>query len=278
MNSRVNSNLHSVSFSLNSPVPNAYFAKHVDDTMPQDSTQSTGHTSVSVVKQELPSNERTNEPVISSLGGEYQHRSAEDESMCVETHDENTAVNSQTQDYLANGLSDEEIISSLSQTESPSPVTTNGYQTTTSEHVDIDSVNGNIRDSPHTLGNVSQTMLEQANIPGEEEIVPNDAGDDSAVTHSTGDENMAHNSQQPTWISCVVSVVLKLTSQAFHHSGQQVSFFFLVKWSFEEKKKIFLNRKNKFEKLNSTFRRRHVIMYKMYIMLESLPLSHLEDL
>ena len=258
-------------------MPNAYFAKHVDDTMPQDSTQSTRHTSASVVKQELPSNERTNEPVISSLGGEYQHRSAEDESMCVETHDENTAVNSQTQDYLANGLSDEEIISSLSQTEGPSPVTTNGYQTTTSEHVDIDSVNGNIRDSPHTLGNVSQTMLEQANIPGEEEIVPNDAGD-SAVTHSTDDENMAHNSQQPTWISCVVSVVLKLTSQAFHHSGQQVSFFFLVKWSFEEKKKISLNRKNKFEKLNSTFRRRHVIMYKIYIMLESLPLSLLEDL
>lgn len=258
-------------------MPNAYFAKHVDDTMPQDSTQSTGHTSVSVVKQELPSNERTNQPVMSSLGGEYQHGSAEDESMCVETHDENTAVNSETQDYLANGLSDEEIISSLSQTESPSPVATIGYQTTTSEHVDIDSVNGNIRDSPHTLGNVSQTMLEQANIPGEEEIVPNDAGD-SAVTHSTGDENMAHNSQQPTWISCVVSVVLKLTSQAFHHSGQQVSFFFLVKWSFDEKKKISLNRKNKFEKLNSTFRRRHVIMYKIYIMLESLPLSHLEDL
>ena len=258
-------------------MPNAYFAKHVDDTMPQDSTQSTGHTSVSVVKQELPSNERTNEPVMSSLGGEYQHRSAEDESMCLETHDENTAVNSQTQDYLANGLSDEEIISSLSQTESPSPVTTIGYQTTTSEHVGIDSVNGNIRDSPRTLGNVSQTMLEQANIPGEEEIVPNDAGD-SAVTHSTDDENMAHNSQQPIWISCVVSVVLKLTSQAFHHSGQQVSFFFLVKWSFEEKRKISLNRKNKFEKLNSTFRRRHVIMYKIYIMLESLPLSHLEDL
>lgn len=226
-------------------MPNAYFAKHVDDTMPQDSTQSTGHTSGSVVKQELPSNESTNEPVMSSLGGEYQHPSTEDESMCVATHDENTAVNSQTQDYLANGLSDEEVISSLSQTESLSSVTTDGYQTTTSEHVDIDSVNGNIRDSQHTLGNVSQTMLEQANIPGEEEIVPNDAVDDSAVTHSTDDENMAHNSQQPTWISCVVRVVLKLTSQAFHHSSQQVSFFFLVKWSFEEKKKISVNRKNK---------------------------------
>lgn len=224
-------------------MPNAYFAKHVNDTMLQDSTQSTGHTSGSVVKQELLSNESTNEPVMSSLGGEYQHRSAEDESMCVATHDGNTAVNSQTQDYLVNGLSDEEIISSLSQTESLSSVT-NVYQTTTSESVDIDSVNGNIRNSQHTQGNVSQTMLEQANIPGEEEIVPNDAGD-SAVTHSTDDENMAHNSQQPTWISCVVSVVLKLTSEAFHHSGQQVSFFFLVKWSFEEKKKFSVNRKNK---------------------------------
>ena len=196
--------------------------------MLQDSTQSTGHTSGSVVKQELPSNESTNEPVMSSLGGEYQHRSAEDESMCVETHDENTAVNLQTQDYLANGLSDEEIMSSLSQTESLSSVTTNGYQTTTSESVVIDSVNGNIRDSQHTQGNVSQTMLEQANIPGEEEIVPNDAGD-SAITHSTDDENMAHNAQQPTWISCVVSVVLNLTSEAFHYIGQQISFFFLVK-------------------------------------------------
>ena len=218
VNGRVNSDLYSVSFSLNSPVPNAYFAKHVNDTMLQDSAQSTAHTSVSVVKQELPSNERTNEPVVSSLGGEYQYRSAEDESMCVVTHDENTAVNSQTQEYLANGLSDEEFISSLLQTESLSSVTTNGYQATTSDSVDIDSVNGNIRNSHYTQGNVSQPMLEQANIPEEEEIVPNDAGD-SVVTHSTDDENVAHESQEPTWISCVVSVVLKLTSEAFHHSG-----------------------------------------------------------
>ena len=253
MNGRVNSDLYSVSFSLNSPVPNAYFAKHVNDTMLQDSTQSTAHTSGSVVKQELPSNE----PVMSSLGGEYLYRSAEDESMCVVTHDENTAVISQTQEYLANGLSDEEFISSLLQTESLSSVTTNGYQTTASESVDIDSVNGNIRNSHYTQENVSQPMLEQANIPEEEEIVPNDAGD-SVVTHSTDDENVAHESQEPTWISCVVSVLLKLTSEAFHHSGHATGFLLLSRQMvtfFKKKKSLCEQEEQKliFYKLNLTF-------------------------
>ena len=180
--------------------------------MQLDRSQNTAHhTNVTTVQQEQPADKLTDEQLMSALT--EQHQSTVDELVMAQ-EDPSSEHTTDTQDYLTNELSDDELVSSLSQTEQLFTATKKDRQGITLEGVDSQSMKSNTCDTQHALKNTatSHPALEQANLS--ERMVVNDAVEGASTCNNADDENMTQVSQKPTWISCVVSKMSSFISKS----------------------------------------------------------------
>ena len=198
-------------------MPNAYFAKHVSKEMQPDSSQNPVHeTGVTRVKQELPSNELTDEELISAITQEDQS-TANEFSRTQEDHSSGHVVrelmSSEMQESVTNDLTDEELTSSLMQTEEPSMAVINESQRvpvggTDSQTVNSDLCNTQLAAEDSATG---QAALEQDDLnrdtSGEENMAVDEAAKqerDTNTSNNAHDENISQAPQQSRWISCMV--------------------------------------------------------------------------
>lgn len=191
-------------------MPNAYFAKLVVDKKKQlDSLQNTmQQTADTTVKQELPSNDIRDEELMSALPQEQQ--STVDGLMPFSTQQDPTSERTAGE---TEELTDEQLISSLSQTEGGSTATTDDNQRIIEGGVNSQSVNSAVPGTQQAPGDLvmSQPALNQASLSrstsGQEGMVV-DQVDEHGTSNNADHGPAAPVPQQPTWISCMVSEMI----------------------------------------------------------------------
>ena len=204
-------------------MPNAYFAKHVSKEMQPDSSQTPVHeTGVTTVKQELPSNEVTNEELISAVVKEDQSTANEfmlstTQEDCSSGHIVRELISSEMQENLTNDLTDEELMSSLVQTETPSMAIINDSQRVPVGSTDSQAVNSELCNTQQAAEVIvtGHPALEQGDLnrdtSGEENMAVDEAAEqehDANTINNAHDENISQAPPQSRWISCTVGKMI----------------------------------------------------------------------